>query len=153
MNAIELLKQDHNEFRGLFGEFKASGSDKEKHDIFKNIKEKLDVHTHIEETIFYPKISELKELEDITKEGIEEHHVGDLLVREISKLTDDSDKFEPKMEVLIESTEHHLMEEEGQMFPKVEKLLDSDQLEKLGTEMEKEKEKFKKSRTKSAGSS
>ena len=144
MNAIKLLKEDHNEFRHLFGLYKSTDSDDEKHKLFKQIKEKLDVHTHIEETIFYPKLLEHKELEDITREGIEEHHLGDVFAREISKLADESNKFEPKMSVLIESTEHHLMEEEGKMFPKVEETFDEKTLEELGDEMAKEKENFKK---------
>ncbi len=151
MNAIKLLKEDHSELRVLFGKFKASDSDGEKHKLFKQIKEKLDVHTHIEETIFYPKIKEEKELEDITLEGIEEHHVADVLVREISNLTKESEKFDPKMEVLIESTEHHLMEEEGQMFPKVEKHFDEATLEELGKAMAEEEKKFNKSKQASAG--
>jgi hypothetical protein len=150
MNAIKLLKEDHNELRGFFQSFKASDSKKEKHNIFKQIKAKLDVHTHIEETIFYPELINKKELEDITKEGIEEHHVGDVLVREISNLTDDSEKFEPKMEVLIESTEHHLQEEEGKMFPKVEEHFSESELEELGTKMQEEKQTFKKSQSASA---
>lgn len=150
MNAIKLLKQDHSELRKYFGQYKASDGDGEKHKLFKQIKEKLDVHTHIEETIFYPKIKDHKQLEDITLEGIEEHHVADVLVREISKLTDDSEKFEPKMDVLIESVEHHLMEEEGKMFPKVEELFDKAVLEELGREMAEEEKKFNKSKQASA---
>ncbi len=56
MNAIELLKDDHNKVRRLFQKVKASGSDSEKKDLFKQIKEELDVHTHIEEKIFYPTV-------------------------------------------------------------------------------------------------
>ena len=147
MNAIELLLEDHSELRKYFGEFKAADDDSEKHKIFKNIKEKLDVHTHIEEKIFYPKVMEHKELEDITKEGIEEHHLSDVFVREISNLTDKSEKFDPKMEVLIESTEHHMMEEEGQMFPKVREIFSQSQLEQLGDKLQEEKKKFKKGST------
>ncbi len=150
MNAIKLLKEDHSELRKYFGEYKAADSDTKKHKLFKQIKEKLDVHTHIEEVIFYPAIKDHKELEEITLEGIEEHHVADVLVREISKLTDESEKFDPKMDVLIESVEHHLMEEEGQMFPKVEENFDKAVLEKLGKEMAEEEKKFNKSKRASA---
>ena len=150
MNAIKLLKEDHSELRKCFGEYKAADSDTKKHKLFKQIKEKLDVHTHIEEVIFYPAIKDHKELEEITLEGIEEHHVADVLVREISKLTDESEKFDPKMDVLIESVEHHLMEEEGQMFPKVEENFDKAVLEKLGKEMAEEEKKFNKSKRASA---
>ena len=150
MNAIEKLLDDHSELRIYFGEFKAADSDDKKHKIFEDIKAKLDVHTHIEETVFYPKVMEHKELEDITKEGIEEHHLGDVFVREISNLVDDSDKFDPKMEVLIESTEHHLMEEEGKMFPKVKEHFSESELEELGKKMIEEEEKFNKVKKASA---
>lgn len=150
MNAIKLLKEDHSELRKYFGQYKAGDGDGEKHKLFKHVKEKLDVHTHIEETIFYPAIKDHKELEDITLEGIEEHHVADVLAREISKLTDESEKFEPKMDVLIESVEHHLMEEEGKMFPKVEEIFDEAALEDLGREMAEEEKKFNKSKRASA---
>jgi len=150
MNAIKLLKEDHSELRKYFGQYKAADSDSKKHKLFKQIKEKLDVHTHIEEVIFYPAIKGHKELKDITLEGIEEHHVGDVLVREISNLTEESEKFDPKMDVLIESTEHHLMEEEGKMFPKVEEYFDEKTLEELGREMAEEEKKFTKSKQASA---
>ncbi len=74
MNAIELLKEDHNKVSRLFQKVKATEESKHKK-LFEKIKEELDVHTHIEETIFYPKLKEHKELEDITLEGIEEHQL------------------------------------------------------------------------------
>lgn len=151
MNAIELLKTEHNEMRGIFGKYKASDSDSEKHKLFKQIKEHLDAHTHIEETIFYPKIKEQEALEDITLEGVEEHHVADVLVREISALADESEKFDPKMDVLIEGVEHHMQEEEGKMFPKVEEIFNESELEELGRQMQEEEKKFKKSHSASAG--
>ena len=150
MDAIKLLKEDHEELRSYFGSYKAADSDDEKHEIFKKIKDKLAVHTHIEETVFYPKLKEHEKLKDITMEGIEEHHLGDLFVSEISKLADDSDKFEPKMDVLIESTEHHLMEEEGKMFPKVKDVFDEETLEELGKEMKKAEKEFMKTHSASA---
>ena len=150
MNAIELLKQDHNKVSLLFQKVKGS-KDSQHKELFEKIKEELEVHTHIEETIFYPKIKEEKELEDIVLEGIEEHHQAKIFLRELSALTDDSEKFEPKLKVLMEDVEHHVQEEEGQMFPKVEELFDQSVLQQLGTEMEKEKQSFKKSQTAGAG--
>lgn len=150
MNAIELLKQDHNKVSQLFQ--KVKGSEESEHeDLFEKIKEELEVHTHIEETCFYPKIKEEPELEDIVLEGIEEHHQAKVFLRELSALTDDSRKFEPKLQVLMESVEHHVQEEEGEMFPKIMELFDEQVLEELGREMEKEKQNFKKSHTAGAG--
>jgi iron-sulfur cluster repair protein YtfE (RIC family) len=150
MNAIELLKEDHNKVSRLFQ--KVKGSEESEHkELFEKIKEELEVHTHIEETIFYPKMKEEKELEDIVLEGIEEHHQTKIFLRELSALTDESEKFEPKLKVLMEGVEHHVQEEEGEMFPKIEELFDQSVLEELGKEMEKEKQNFKKSQTATAG--
>ncbi len=151
MNAIELLKSDHQKVKGLFREFENSESDQEKEKLFQQIKSELEVHTHIEETIFYPVIKDEEELEDITLEGIEEHHVVDVLIRETENLTDDSSKFEPKVTVLIENVEHHIQEEEGEMFPKVQELFDEQTLEDLGAKMEAEKKKFSNSKPAAAG--
>ena len=150
MNAIELLKQDHDKVDRLFQKVKATEEDQHQ-ELFEQIKQELEVHTHIEETIFYPKIKEEKELEDIVLEGIEEHHQVKMFLRELSSLADDSEKFEPKLKVLMEDVTHHVQEEEGEMFPKIEKIFDESTLEELGKKMEEEKKSFKKSQSASAG--
>jgi len=150
MNAIELLKTDHDKVSRLFQKVKATEEGEHK-ELFKQIKEELEVHTHIEETIFYPKMKEEAELEDLILEGIEEHHQAKMFLRELSALSDDSEKFEPKLKVLMEDVTHHVQEEEGEMFPMIEELFDEATLEELGAEMEEEKESFKKTLTASAG--
>ena len=147
MNAVQLLKNDHREVNALFGKVKATEDDQEKRELFLQIKTELDTHTHIEETIFYPKLKEKEELKDITLEGIEEHHQAKMFLRELSNLVDDSEKFEPKLKVLMEDIIHHVQEEEGEMFPKVEELFSEAELTELGTQMEAEKKTFKKSLT------
>jgi iron-sulfur cluster repair protein YtfE (RIC family) len=145
MNAIELLKEDHERVDKLFQQVKAN-EDGDNKDLFLKIKEELDVHSHIEEAIFYPKLIEEgdKELKDITLEGIEEHRQAKMFLRELSNLTDDSEKFQPKLKVLMEDIEHHVQEEEGEMFKMVESQFDAAVLEELGTAMEEEKSKFQK---------
>lgn len=149
MNAIELLIADHRKVDHLFGKVKATEESEHKA-LFEQIKQELDVHTHIEETIFYPKLKEEKELEDITLEGIEEHHQAKMFLRELANLADDSEKFEPKLKVLMEDITHHVQEEEGKMFPKVEELFDEATLQELGKQMAEEKKNFQKSQKASA---
>lgn len=144
MNAIELLKNDHDKVDLLFQKVKATEESEHK-TLFEKIKEELEVHTHIEETIFYPKLKEESELEDIVLEGIEEHHQAKIFLRELSALAEDSEKFEPKLKVLMEDITHHVQEEEGEMFPKVQEIFDEATLNELGAQMEEEKQKFKKS--------
>lgn len=148
MNAIELLKADHDKMDLLFQKVKAENGDMQK--LFEQIKEELEIHAHIEEAVFYPKLKEKEELKDIVLEGVEEHHQAKIFLREISALTEDSEKFEPKLKVLIEDVEHHVMEEEGEMFRKVEELFDEAQLEELGKQLEAEKRNYKKAMTTNA---
>jgi iron-sulfur cluster repair protein YtfE (RIC family) len=152
MNAIELLKEDHDKVDKLFQKVKAT-PDGDHKDLFEQIKAELDVHTHIEETIFYPKLKEEgdDELKDIVLEGIEEHRQAKMFLKELAALTDDSEKFDPKLKVLMEDIEHHVVEEEGEMFKLVEDQFDASVLEELGAEMEAEKAKFGKSQKAASG--
>jgi hemerythrin superfamily protein len=144
MNAIELLKADHDVVEGLFKEVEATENKTKHKQLFKKIKAELDVHTHIEEKIFYPRILKLKEVKDITLEGIEEHHQAKMFLREIPKLPGTSERFDPKLAVLMEDIRHHVKEEENEMFPKVQKLVKEEELEKIGAAMDAEKKKYKK---------
>jgi hemerythrin superfamily protein len=139
---LELLKQDHEKVKELFEQAEASEDDKEKRKIFKEIKKALETHTRVEETIFYPAMQEFDELEEMVLEAIEEHKQVKKLLREIDKLGKTSDKFEPKLKVLQENVEHHAEEEEeGKMFPKIRAVVDSAQLQELGSELEAAKNK------------
>src|SRR5687768_4323958 len=152
MNAVELLKDDHDKVEKLFQTVKAN-EDGDNTEIFEQIKAELDVHTHVEETIFYPKLIAEgdEELKKITLEGIEEHRQAKMFLRELSALADDSEKFQPKLKVLMEDIAHHVQEEEGQMFPMVQEQFDEYTLQMLGQEMEKEKKSFGKSKKAAGG--
>ncbi len=145
MNAIELLKADHKVVAGLFAKVKAS-KESDHPAIFAKIKAELDVHTHIEETIFYPKLKAEGESElfDITLEGIEEHHQIKMFLKELDALSGKNETFEPKLTVLIEDVEHHVKEEEGTMFRLIKKEFSAAVLDDLGAEMERAKKDFQK---------
>lgn len=146
MNAIELLKEDHDRVDKLFQQVKAN-EDGDNTDVFQEIKKELDIHTQIEETVFYPFLLENgdEELQKITREGIEEHRQAKMFLKELDSLVADSEKFAPKLKVLMEDVEHHVMEEEGQMFKMVESQFDEATLEELGAQLEKEKPKSQRS--------
>jgi hemerythrin superfamily protein len=142
MDALELLKQDHKKVKELFEQAEGMEDGKEQKEIFKQIKKELETHTRIEESIFYPAMQKHQELKDMVLEAIEEHKQVKTLLREMDDLAKDSDKFEPKLKVLMENVEHHAEEEEeGKMFPKVRELLDKAALEELGQELEAAKGK------------
>jgi len=139
MNALDLLSQDHKKVKGLF-EQAEKADEKQQKKIFDQIKQELETHTRIEETVFYPAMQEHEELEDMVLESLEEHKQIKTLLKEMDNLSSDSEKFEPKLKVLQENVQHHAEEEEeGKMFPKVRKILNSEELEELGAELEEAK--------------
>lgn len=150
MDAIELLKADHDKVEDLFKQVEATEDENKKHGLFVQIKNELLTHTHIEETIFYPAIMVNEEIKDIVLEGLEEHKQAKILLREIPNLSDGSEKFDPKLKVLMEDIEHHVKEEEEEMFPLVKKAFDKEKLEALGNQLAAEKVNFKKTLTAAA---
>jgi len=142
MDALELLKQDHEKVKELFEEAEESEDQKEKSRIFSEIQAELETHARIEETVFYPAMEQHEELKDMVLESIEEHRQIKTLLKEIDGLKADSEKFEPKLKVLMENVEHHAEEEEeGKMFPKVREICSQEDLDNLGEELEAAKNK------------
>ena len=144
-NAIDILTADHRVVDGYFQEVKAN-EDRNHQKTYKKIQFELDAHAHIEEKIFYPYLLEHgnKELQKIVREGIEEHRQVKLFLAELDELSGDNDRFKAKLQVLMEDVEHHVEEEEDEMFPLVEDQVPREVLEKLGNQMEKEKARFQK---------
>lgn len=144
-SAIELLKTDHDKVESLFETVKAN-EDGNNAATFKKIKQELDVHAHIEETVFYPHLLENgdAELKKIVREGIEEHTQVKTLLAELAELPGTSATFKAKLKVLMENVEHHVEEEEDEMFPMVEDQIPEDTLQRIGSLMKAEKAKVTK---------
>jgi hypothetical protein len=138
MNAFELLKGDHQKVKGLLEQLEKTTERglKTREDLFDKVKQELQVHTKIEEEIFYPVLKEAKETHEIVLEAYEEHHVVDQLLAELEATPFDSEEWGAKLTVLKENVEHHIEEEEGEMFKEARKVLGKDQLEELGIRME-----------------
>ncbi|MFN0140393.1 MAG: hemerythrin domain-containing protein [Pyrinomonadaceae bacterium] len=145
MNAIELIKNDHKVAADLFARFKEN-EDGDNKALFDAINNELTVHAHIEEDILYPRLEAAgdDDLRKLTLEGIQEHKVVKTLLKEIANLADGSEIFNAKLKVLVEMVEHHVEEEENEMFPLVEDQFDEATLEELGAELEDEKGSFQK---------
>jgi hemerythrin superfamily protein len=141
MDALELLKQDHEKVSQLL-ERGQEAEPKQRKQIFKEIKTELDTHARIEETIFYPALEEHEELKDMVLESLEEHKQMKTVLRELAKLSPNSERFKPKFKVLKDNVKHHAVEEEeGKMFPKIRNVIDKSELEQLGEELETAKSK------------
>jgi hemerythrin-like domain-containing protein len=138
MDAFELLKADHKKVAELF-ELLDNASGKRKLDVFKRIKSELELHTHIEEAIFYPAIEKPEPTHDLTLEAYEEHKVVKTLLAELAGARSASDKWQAKAKVLRENVEHHVDEEENELFDKASDALTDEEIEKLGQRMAAEK--------------
>ncbi len=151
MDAITLLKADHETVAGIFAKLEETTerAEKTREELFTKLKQELDIHAHIEETIFYPVLKKSDETRDITMEGIQEHHVVKVLLRELDAMGVGSETWTAKLKVLKENVEHHVEEEEEEMFVKARDVLSKEQLEELGAQMDQEK-KLQKSQTASA---
>ncbi len=139
-NAIALLKKDHREVGKIFKELEATKSRKQCDTLFKRLNRELEVHTHIEEAIFYPYIKNAKPTREITLEAYEEHGVAKHLLVELTNQPHDTEEWKAKLKVLKENIEHHVQEEEGDMFKKVTSVLKDEELEEIGAAMHEEKE-------------
>ncbi|HEX9918892.1 MAG TPA: hemerythrin domain-containing protein [Pyrinomonadaceae bacterium] len=145
MDAITLLKTDHEKVSGIFEKLEETteSAEKTREELFMKLKQELDLHAHIEETIFYPVLKKSEETRDITMEGIQEHHVVKVLLRELDSMGVGSETWTAKLKVLKENVEHHVEEEEDDMFKSAREVLSQEQLDELGTLMEQEKLKQK----------
>jgi hemerythrin superfamily protein len=141
MDALELLEEDHQLVMELFKKAGEARNEKEKRKIFREIYKELETHARIEETVFYPAMQENDQLKDMVLESLEEHKQVKALLREIKNLKPGSEKFEHKLQVLLDNVQHHAEEEEeGKMFPKIRKILPG-KLPGLGEELEAAKNK------------
>jgi len=138
MNAFELLKADHRKVSELFDLLEAANG-KRKLDVFKRIKGELELHAHVEEKIFYPAIEKPEETHDLTLEAFEEHKVIKTLLGELARAKSADDKWQAKAKVLRENVEHHVKEEENELFDKADDVLSNEEVEDLGKRMEAEK--------------
>jgi len=140
MNAFNLLKADHRKVAELFQRLERT-SGKRKLDVFKQIKEELDLHAHIEEKIFYPALEEPSETSDIVLEAYEEHKQVKTLLRELGRARNANEEWQVKAKVLQENVEHHVDEEENELFKKAGAALSAEEIEELGERLEMEKER------------
>jgi hemerythrin superfamily protein len=133
MDAIEMLEEQHRDVEDLFEEL-ASAEASDKQDLFDEIADQLTVHALIEEQHFYPAVK-AKRTEDILLESLEEHLSIKRLLADLLKLDPSNEIFDAKIEVLQEQVEHHVQEEEDELFPKARKVLDRKQLVAIAEDM------------------
>ena len=141
MNAFILLKADHEKVAGILEKIDGTTerATQSREQLFKQLKSDLDVHTRIEEEILYPALEEYEETRAVSLEAYQEHAVVKQLLEELASAPKDDEQWTAKFTVLKENIEHHVEEEEGEMFKKARKVLSEDEIEKLGDRLQEAK--------------
>jgi hemerythrin-like domain-containing protein len=136
-DAIELLETDHRRMQGLLkqGEETTARAVKTRTELLKALTRELNAHELIEEKVLYPALQSHPAAKDIVLEGYQEHHVADLIVRELHGLARNAEQWGPKFKVLKENIEHHIEEEEGEMFRTARGIFSREELQQLGALM------------------
>ena len=142
MNALTLLKTDHDQVKKMLeeGEKTTERAEKTRPEILKKLKRELTAHERMEEEIFYPALRTHPRAREIVAEGYEEHHVVDMVMSEIEMTPVDDEAWGAKFKVMKENIEHHIEEEEGQMFKDARSVFSREELEELGARMAELKE-------------
>jgi len=136
-DALSLLEKDHRRFEQLLkqGEDTSENAAKTRSQLLKTITIELTLHELIEEKVLYPALKLHPEAKDIVLEGYQEHHVADVIVNELNNLNVSDEKWGAKFKVLKENIEHHIREEEGEMWRTARGVFTQEELRHLGARM------------------
>ena len=145
MNALTMLMDDHDKMKKLLNELESTTERglKIRAELFSTIKGELTIHEIIEEEIFYPALKAHPKAKDLVLEGYQEHHVVDLIMKELEDCPVDDESWGAKAMVMKENVEHHMQEEEGEMFKQARAVFDRTELEELGQRMEARRQSAK----------
>jgi hemerythrin superfamily protein len=134
VNAVDMLESQHREVEDLFAKLEKADRGDRKQKLFTQIADKLAVHASIEEQEFYPAVK-AKRTEDILLESLEEHLGIKRVLADLIDLDASDETFDAKTKVLQEQVEHHVGEEEDDLFPKVKKIFDEETLIAIAQQM------------------
>ena len=144
MDALDLLEDDHKKVKKLLEELDSTTERgvKTREELFARIKTEMLVHESLEEELLYPALKEHPKSKEVALEGYEEHHVVNEIMGELEETPVDDEKWGAKASVMKENVEHHIEEEENEMFKKARQIFDKEDLEKLGERMEARKKEL-----------
>jgi hypothetical protein len=144
MDAIKLLEEDHKKVKKIMEDIDSTTERgiKTREELFAKVKRELTAHESIEEEIFYPALKEHPKAKDLVLEAYEEHHVVDMVMAEIGGVPYEDETWGAKFTVMKENVEHHIEEEEDEMFAQARQVFSSEELGELGERMQARKEEL-----------
>lgn len=143
---FQMLKKEHKEVKEILKQLQESkgNSGNNRSELFEQLTVKLVPHMKAEEKTFYQPLSSKEEAREDALEGIEEHHVAEMVFKELQKMEDGNGRWDAKLSVFKEIVEHHIKEEEGSLLKSAEKALDSEEIDAIMQRFEQEKQRIKK---------
>jgi hemerythrin superfamily protein len=137
VDALEVMKDDHNKLKKLFDDALENDDVSARAGLLHQIRSELIAHERMEEDVFYPALrSGGEKAREIMLEGFEEHLVIDVILDELLEVPEEADQWKAKLKVLKENLEHHIEEEEGELFRRAKQALGQETLEELGRKMQ-----------------
>jgi oligoendopeptidase F len=145
MDALQMLESEHDDIQALLAKLERAKGTRARH-LLGELADRLDVLEPLEETYLYALLRQDEDARDIVLEGFQEHALVDKLVHELSVLKPEDEAWRPKVKVLKENVEHHITQEESELFPRVRLIWNDDKLHHLYRKMEQLKAQIKKQR-------
>lgn len=134
-----MLIRDHRLVQGMFKRVLKEPSE----ELFSRIKNELQMHMEGEEQFFYPELERYESVKEDVLEGFEEHHIAKTVIGELDDLSQGDERWTAKMKVLSDIVNHHIEEEETNMFKKSAKELEKEKSEEIAESIAEEKERFR----------
>lgn len=135
-SVFDVLKREHKEIKKLLQTCEKEPGH------FQELAEELTRHTKAEEKTFYAPLKNEQSTHEMVLEGFEEHHVVELIMKEMQKTPQGSDVWKAKLKVMAENVQHHIEEEEGQMFPEAKKILGKERAQMIAQEFQQAERQF-----------
>ncbi|MGE5656109.1 MAG: hemerythrin domain-containing protein [Actinomycetota bacterium] len=144
MDIFELIKKDHRQVESLFAEIESSKDAKKIAALFERLYKELNLHSEVEELTFYPSMREYEETEELLEEAEEEHVEVKTMLEEMKPFSPTSSEFKTRLASLKSAVQHHVQEEENEVFPQVQQCMSKEELSALATEFQQTKSKLQK---------
>ena len=142
---FDLIKKDHEEVKSMLDEMLELSSDNSSQlkEMFTQLKQELIPHMKAEETAFYPILVKNSATKEDALEALEEHHAAEMVLNELDKMSKQDESWHAKLSVFKEMLDHHIEEEEGKIFDDAEEVISEEQIHRVMTNFQKEKERIK----------
>ncbi len=143
MDVLELIKADHRQVETLFSEIESTDNPHKLYECFNQLYNALNVHAEVEEQTFYPAVRDCQDAEKLVDAAQEEHDEAEQMLEALASLSPTSAEFKQKIGELKQAIQHHVQEEENEVFSKVRECMSQKEREQLGSEFEALKRKLR----------